>query len=447
MSGEEDEVIMDVEDPVMEDAYVENPVMEEVYEGGYTEEAYNGAAFNEDGVYTEVEHESFFERLGNSFAGICIGLILFVGAFPLLWWNEGRAVDTYLAISEGRKIFVPIDASSINPVNEGALVYVTGLAEPTENLTDTFFGLEVASKTRLQRSVELYQWVENKSTRKEKNLGGGTTTVTEYTYDKQWRTSLIDSSKFKKPTNHQNPQSMPYSSQSFLSNVILGAFSLPDDMVGQISSLVPLGESLSTDIIPADNLLAQSYNEQTYPNGFYFGSSSTSPSVGDSRVTYEVASGGTVSVLAMQSGSSFVPYEASSGGNLYRLSQGTVSAEKMFDNAKAENKTVTMILRIVGAIVMSTGIGMLLQPLAIVADIVPCIGDMVGGAISCVAGTIGIVLSLIVIGIAWVANRPVILGVACAGVAVVGFLVYSGYKRKQSKAIEKDSDSGHTSDS
>ncbi len=428
MSGEEDEVIMDVEDPVMEEAY----------DGGYTEEAYSGGALNEEGVYTEVEHESFFERLGNSFTGICIGLIFFIGAFPLLWWNEGRAVDTYLAISEGRNIFVPIDASSINSANEGALVYVTGLAEPTQNLTDIAFGVEVSSKTRLQRTVELYQWVENKSTRKEKNVGGGTTTVTEYTYSKQWRTSLIDSSRFKRPTNHQNPQSMPYSSQSFLSDVVLGAFSLPDDMVDQISSLVPISESLSTDIIPVDNLLAQSYTEQAYPNGFYFGDSTTTAKVGDTRVTYQEAPGGTVSLLAKQSGSTFVPYEAKSGGKLYRLSQGTVSAETMFDNAKAENKAVTMVLRIVGALVMSIGIGMVLQPLAIVADIIPCIGDLVGGAISCVAGMIGIVLSLIVIGIAWVANRPIILGVACAGAAAVGFLVYSGYKRKQNKVIEKD---------
>lgn len=39
---------------------------------------------------TEVQTESYFSRLGNSFKGIGGGLLLFLIAFPLLFWNEGR---------------------------------------------------------------------------------------------------------------------------------------------------------------------------------------------------------------------------------------------------------------------------------------------------------------------------------------------------------------------
>ena len=131
-----------------------------------------------------------------------------------------------------------------------------------------------------------------------------------------------------------------------------------------------------------------------------------------------------------------MPYVASSGASLYRLDQGIIPAENMFDNARDENKILTMVLRIVGALVMSIGIGMILNPLAVVADILPCIGDLVGGAITCVSALIGIVLSLLVIGIAWVANRPIILGVAAALVAIVGYFVYSGFRRKGYRRVD-----------
>ncbi len=396
-------------------------------EGGYTG--------GEDGVYTETETEGFFGRLGDSFAGICIGLLLFIGAFPLLWWNEGRAVDTYNAIKEGRKIYVPVSASPIDSLNEGSLVYVTGLAEPTDNITDVDFGVEVSSKTSLSRTVEMYQWQENKTTKKKKNVGGSTTTVTEYTYSKVWSDRLIDSSAFKQSAKHQNPGNMPYSSSTFYpSAVILGDFTLPTDLIDYISTPSAIGGTLDTDLIPDSNALSFSFTDNemfSYPNGFYFGNTTTTPYVGHTRVTYQAAPGGVVSILAEQEGSTFGPYEASSGAELYRLEQGVVGAEAMFDNAKAENKAVTMVLRIVGAMVMSIGIGLVLQPLEVVADIIPCIGDLVGAAVSCVAGLIGITLSLIVIGIAWVANRPIILGVGAAGALVVGGLVYMGYKRKQ----------------
>ena len=80
------------------------------------EEVADEGLVNND-VYQETEQSGFFENLGDSFAGICIGLLLFLGAFPLLWWNEGRAVDAYQAIQEGRKIVVPISSTSMDPLN------------------------------------------------------------------------------------------------------------------------------------------------------------------------------------------------------------------------------------------------------------------------------------------------------------------------------------------
>jgi len=406
---------------------------------GYDEGGYDGYDEGGQGI-TDVEHEGYFGRLGDSFAGICIGLVLFIGAFPLLWWNEGRAVDMYRAVNEGRNIYVPINATSIDSANEGKLVYVTGFAEATQNVSDTDFGVDANSGAiRLLRDVEMYQWTEHKKTEKQKNAGGSVTTVTKYTYHKEWRSNLVDTSKFR-DKNYPSAPSMPYVTEDFTSDVILGSFSLPDDLVTSMSVYETLEKSFSTDMIPADNLLAQTMKARVDGNGFYFSTNvnataSSAASIGDTKVRYMEAAGGDVSILAKQFGNTFEPYKASSGASLYRLDVGIVSAEQMFDNAEAENKILTWILRIVGMIVMSVGIGMMLQPLSVAADIIPCIGDCVGGAISCVASLIGIVLSLLVIGIAWVAQRPVVLGVAGGGIVLVGILVYCGVQRKKTKAV------------
>lgn len=387
---------------------------------------------NEDPVY-EVENQSFCDRICDAIVGIAVGLVLFIGAFPLLWWNEGRAVDAYKAINEGRQIYVPIDSGVVDSRNENKLVYLTGLARPTVNLTDYDFGLEVAGSTKLTRNVEMYQWAEKKTTRKQKNLGGSTTTITEYTYSEKWSSKHIDSSKFMK-TGYNNPQYMPYKSESFYStDVTIGAFTLPTDMIDEISSEQRLGDSLSTDIIPASNVLVQNFKTWPNPNGygFYFGNSTTYPQVGHTRVTFEALSSGQASIIAKQIGSTFTSYTAKSGSKLYLVEKGIKTADEMFLQSEKDNKALAMVLRILGAVLMSVGIGLVLNPLQVVADIIPCIGDIVGGAICCVSSLIGITLSLIVIGIAWVANRPIILAVGGGVLALVGLLVWNGIRMKK----------------
>ena len=50
---------------------------------------------------TEVTEESWFSRLGGAFKGILTGIVLFILAIPLLFWNEGRAVRRAAALKQG----------------------------------------------------------------------------------------------------------------------------------------------------------------------------------------------------------------------------------------------------------------------------------------------------------------------------------------------------------
>ena len=390
----------------------------------------------EEGVFYETESESWFSRLGDALAGVCIGIILFFGAFPFLWWNEGRAIDTYNALDAAREMYIPITPDYVNATNEGKLVYITGMVLPTENITDVDFGVETADKIKLNRNVEIFQWKEDRRSEKKKKVGGGTTTVTRYSYTKTWSTSLIDSTKFYNQTGHNNPTYMPYESKGFFSDLIIGNFSFPNDLVEYMATYSPLYTNYNVTTLPSNNPLAQSMNELADNTGFYFSQNSppnpSNPSLGDTRITYQTAQGGQVSLLAQQSGKTFTPWvDKDTDKSIYRLENGIVSAESMLDNAEAENKTLTWILRILGMIIMSVGIGLVLAPLEVAADIIPCIGDLVGGAITLVSTLIGVILSLVIIGIAWVANRPNLLYGALAGFVIIGGLVFYGVRRKK----------------
>ena len=130
--------------------------------------------------YTEVTSQSWFSRLGNAFKGIVVGIIMVVIAFPLLFWNEGRAVKRYKTLKEGGGAVISVAADKVDAANQGKLVHMTGMATTEENLVDTSFGVS-SQAIKLKRYVEMYQWQEESKSKEKKKLGGGTETVTGQT--------------------------------------------------------------------------------------------------------------------------------------------------------------------------------------------------------------------------------------------------------------------------
>ena len=86
--------------------------------------------------FTEVTHESWFSRIGGAIKGFLVGLLLFVVAFPLLFWNEGRAVKRYKTLKEGGGAVVSVTSESVDPDNAGKLIHTTGKADTDATLTD-----------------------------------------------------------------------------------------------------------------------------------------------------------------------------------------------------------------------------------------------------------------------------------------------------------------------
>ncbi len=189
--------------------------------------------------FTEVTQQSFGQRLGNAFKGILLGIVLFLAAFAVLLWNEGRAVRQARTLKEGAANTVSVASDRVDPANDGKPVHMTGKAGTKDILTDEEFGVS-ASAIRLQRKVEMFQWKENQESTTEKKLGGGTQTKTTYRYVLAWSDQPIDSSAFKQQQDHVNPP-VPFASRTeTASTVTIGAFRLPANMVDMASNFTPL---------------------------------------------------------------------------------------------------------------------------------------------------------------------------------------------------------------
>ncbi|MBF0170862.1 MAG: hypothetical protein HQK87_07225 [Nitrospinae bacterium] len=105
--------------------------------------------------YTVTTNVSWGSRIKGAFGGIVVGLLFFVVAFPLLFWNEGNAVNTARALEEGAGVVVTVPPSPIDPANEGKLVHFSGEATTDALLTDPSTGVNAVG-IQLVRQVEMF---------------------------------------------------------------------------------------------------------------------------------------------------------------------------------------------------------------------------------------------------------------------------------------------------
>jgi hypothetical protein len=373
--------------------------------------------------YSRSSSKSWGERLVESIKGVLVGILLFVVSFPILLWNEGRAVHRAQALTEGKADVVEIDLARVDPANDGKEVHLTGDATTKEVLRDDTFGVE-ANALRLKRVVEMYQWKEDKKQETRKKLGGGEETVTTYNYRKEWLDGVEDSSRFDKPGGHENPSAKPYSDNVWKAREVkLGAFDLPARLVERI----PNEEPLPATRAQLDKLPTEMRDKlKVTPDGLlYQGKDPASREVGDARIQFKVVKQPqTVSIISGQVKNTFEPYHTKAGGSqgtIDRLEPGQVSAAEMFQHEEAENNLLTWVLRLVGFLLMAIGIYLVFKPLVTLADVVPFFGNLLSAGVGLFAAVIALVLSLITIAIGWLVYRP-LLGIGLLAVAALLFV-------------------------
>lgn len=394
-------------------------------------------------AYQKVTKTSYGGRLKNALGGVVAGLLLLVAGTVLLFWNEGRTAKTTSMLKEAQKVCVELgDISQVNPDMNGKMVHACGFADTGDILTDGQFGISV-NAVKLIRNAEFYQWVEHSSSTTKDKIGGGQETVTTYTYSKEWVSGPVNSSEFEDPDYKgiNNDVLLKLDDRSWQAqNVSFGAYKLPEALASQMSKRAPLIVDLEPEVV--DGYEADFHKEfdvaadqsfvHTDGNVIYLGINPGNPTVGDVRISYEKVLPGDVSILAKVVGDSFEKFTSKNGYSLLTLQDGTVGLENMFESEREGNKTMAWILRIVGILLVVFGFRNIFDIITALLKVIPFLGNIAGLGVGIVAWVLGLVWSLVVIAISWVAYRPVLgISLLVAAAALIWFL---GKKSKEKAA-------------
>ena len=394
-------------------------------------------------AYQEVKTTSYGTRVGNSFKGIGGGIILFIAATVLLWWNEGRAVKTTKMLNEAQGAYVEMEnPSKIDPALDGELVHATAVATTQDSLVDTRFGFG-ATAISLQRSVEYYQWVEHSESKSEDKLGGKEVTTTTYTYTKEWVSSPVQSSEFKDP-EYQNKNMVLTTvdpQTQWAENVTFGAYKLNESLSHCISSREPvqlaIDESILKDLNDGISRIQKkdslNYVHQD-ANVLYIGRVPSSPEVGDVRITWEKVVPAKVTIISQVDGDTFKAYKAKNGKTFQTLVMGKKDASEIFESEHSANKLLLWVLRILGVILVIAGLKGIFGFLETLLKVVPFLANILGWGVSLVCTVVGLVWSLIVIALAWLTYRPV-LGISLLVVAGLLVWIFSFKGKEQLKKL------------
>ncbi len=366
-----------------------------------------------EGSFTETTTRSWGSRLGGAFAGILVGLLLIPGACWLLFWNEGRAVATARALTEGAGSVVSVAADRPDPARERRLVHVTGPLTVAATLTDGDTGMSVQGAAGLSRQVEMFQWRESSSSSTSTNLGGSQTTQTTYSYARVWSESAINSGQFRQPGGHANPVMALTSRSQGAAEASLGGFRLAEAQLRMLSA---------TEVVaPSEAMIRPIAGRRTQLVGqsIFVGNDPNNPVVGDLRISYRAARPATVSIVAQQQGQGFAAYTTGNGQTLQLVTAGSKTAAEMIQAAESENAILTWILRLVGVVLVFVGFSMIFAPIRVLADVVPLFGSIVGFGTGLISGVLTLVIAPLVIAVAWFAHRPIMAAIVLAvGVAL-----------------------------
>ena len=402
-------------------------------------------------AYQTVTKNSYGSRVKKSAGGVGTGFLMLIAGIILLFWNEGRTVKTTRTIKEVDKLAIEMqDISAVNPEFEGKVIHAIGDATTEDILTDTYFGI-ARNAIKLSATPEYYQWVEQKHEEHKDKVGGGEEVITTYTYEKQWVYSPQNSSNFADP-DYQNANNRPsifpeMSSESLQAqNVAFGAYRLPASLIGQMSNSQPFEVTISDDRLAEVNAAAKKlYNDPTNDyisvsnNVVYLGRNSSTPEIGDMRITYTEVLPGEVSIISKVVGDTFEAYHSEKNDKDFNvLTEGSHSKTEMIATAKSQNKMLAWALRLLGILLLYMGFKSIFGILDTLAKVLPFLSSIVSLGTGLVAGILALALGLIIIAIAWIWYRP-LLGILLLAfvVAMIWFFTKKGKEKKAQKAAEE----------
>ncbi|XP_071438753.1 transmembrane protein 43 homolog isoform X1 [Hetaerina americana] len=365
------------------------------------------------------------DQLKASWLAAVIGSALFSGGMWILFWNEGRAVQTIRSLEEGMSAVIPLHSTDtiIEEYNK-KLVHLSGPLDISEPLTEFEYGVSVPA-VKLKRRVQMYQWIEEENTR-EYHEGDHVHTETSYSYATEWRDKIIDSSSFSIPYGHHNLKEFPFKSKVYVSeHVSVGNFELGGDLKDKFNDFV----LVTSDERP------ERRDIKLHAGLYYHSQDVWNPEVGDIRIQFSYAgsSGDVVTIVAMQNGNQLVPYKTLSGYDILILRHGKLSVEEIFHDEHSQKFWLTWLVRFLGWFLTLLGCTCLSNILFTAVHRYSILNDILTMDMGSFNLAVSLSVSLLIIGVAWIWYRPA-LGFILVLISAIPF-TYSTIKlyRKDSQ--------------
>lgn len=369
-----------------------------------------------DNNFSEATTTSFGDNVKSSFLGAILGVLLFLGSFVLLWWNEGNSVRLIKQEDFIHKNAIAVSSTKAERINDSKLIATSGKVITNENLSDSM--VTVNDSLNLKREVEMYQWVEKKHTQKKKNAGGSSTQTTTYTYEKRWDRTEHNSDKFKK-TGYTNPKFTFESKKLSANGATMGDYKITKEQIEKINAFQEI-ERLQ----PVEGF-------KIYDNYYFKGKDYAMPEVGDLRISYEyVPSGVEVSIIGQQRPDNTIGKKQVGNSSIYLQYDGKYTLDEMLKKFKDTNILLTFGLRIAGFLAMLVGLNLIIGPAIAIARFIPFLSEIISFITSFVLIGISLILTISTIALAWLAYRPLL---AILLFAVIGLIIYCIIKHVQNK--------------
>jgi len=360
---------------------------------------------------------TFMEELKRSLVAIFFGVILLIVSSSLLFWNEGRAVQTAKSLDEGLQALRVLPNSDVAfEENNNKLVHVTGYLHTAQELSDAEYGIMI-NAVKLKRTVQMLQWVEHESTR-EIDEGDHTRMESTYSYNTEWRSDLVNSNLFSNPVAYQNPTAFPMEGRIVVADPVrVGTFILTSGLLDKIVNFSPFSGSER----PTNP------NIKLHAGKYYHSQDVWNPQVGDIRVEFSYAglSGQhpeVVSIIGKQVGRELRPYQTEAGGEILLLYLGEKTAEEIFSLEHAQNKLLTWAVRGGGWLLMFVSFSCMTNICSLLVSRFPLVRDLVNLGLTSLNVSLSITLSLTIVALGWVIYRPM-LGLGLLSLAALPFIL------------------------
>jgi len=109
------------------------------------------------------------------------------------------------------------------------------------------------------------------------------------------------------------------------------------------------------------------------------------------------------------------------------VTHGSLSSSNIIDAKRRKNSLYAWIIRIIGFILMCSGLYFLFQPLLVLLKVIPFIANIVSVGVFFVAFLTSLVLTLVIVSLAWVVARPLLVTLL-VGTGVGIFVLFSKVK-------------------